>query len=463
MVFGFSKEVCIKKKMLSVFDNVSGEFDIEDLTQVMGIRTSQTVRKYLNEIEELIATYYSPKELNLEVGKRGDIRLHRNGANLDKLLEVLYTEDLVYKIYQKLILTRVFSTEDFCKQQQISISTLRRTITRMNHSLLNYDVSIKVGKKVSIVGDEAQIRFLFFEMLYFVHHSSSTIKWFDMKNYHQLSQQVCQAFYITPELEQRNILSMWLFINQQSEDLDKGLAKDYFEENYENYLPNELFSSNTWKYILLVMYALDFFNFEPELTFERMHQHQFSEITNQWMLLFEKYIHTLSSEEKASLILTMYKYELFHRILPNYREATFNFNPTNEETIKDDYPYFYLTLNRMWNELASHSSLSIPKIVKDLLFSCTFQLASPEDLFPVVRCYLYSSLPQRNQQQLEKMIQYQLLSTAKIIFVTEESHADILFTTNASREGNLISVPLVEKDYIYIKNIIYAWIQKNED
>lgn len=447
--------------MLTYFDNISGELDVEDLTQVMNIRTSQTVRKYLNEIEKLIATYYSPEELSLEVGKRGKIRLQRNGTNLDKLFESLYVEDLVYKIYRNLILTRVFSTAYFCEQQRISISTLRRTITRMNQSLLNYDATIKVGKKVSIVGNEAQIRVLFFELLYFVHHSSPTIQWFDMKKYYQLSQQVCQAFYISPQVEQRNILSMWLFINHQSEVLDKELGEGYFEEIYENYLPNELFSSNTWKYVLLVMYAWDFFSFEPELTFERMYQNQFSEMTNQWILLFEKYIRILSNDEKASLIRMMYKYDLFHKILPSYSEVILDFNSMNEEIIEAEYPYFYVILNKMWQELRVSSSLSIHKIVKDLLFSYTFQLASPEHLFPTVRCYLYSSFTQRNQQQVERMIQYRLLSTAKIVFVKEESHADMIFTTNACRKGIVIGAPLSEKDYTFIKNKVRFWIQKN--
>ncbi|WP_414841034.1 helix-turn-helix domain-containing protein [Enterococcus saccharolyticus] len=74
---------------------------------------------------------------------------------------------MVYDVFRQLILNRFFLTEDFCKTHQISVSKLRRLISRINAFLKPYDCFIKIGKKVSIVGKESQIRLLFFYVFIF--------------------------------------------------------------------------------------------------------------------------------------------------------------------------------------------------------------------------------------------------------------------------------------------------------
>lgn len=160
-MFGFSKESRLKRELLLFLDQQEEYVTSETIALSLQKGTSQTVRKVLNELSLTISSLYKQEQLNLQISTKYGIGLFRYGTNFQNIFEIIYTEELVYDVFRQLILNRSFLTEDFCKTHQISVSKLRRLISRINAFLKPYDCFIKIGKKVSIVGKESQIRLLF--------------------------------------------------------------------------------------------------------------------------------------------------------------------------------------------------------------------------------------------------------------------------------------------------------------
>lgn len=166
-MFGFSKESRLKRELLLFLDQQEEYVTSETIALSLQKGTSQTVRKVLKELSLTISSLYKQEQLNLQISTKYGIGLFRYGTNFQNIFEIIYTEELVYDVFRQLILNRSFLTEDFCKTHQISVSKLRRLISRINAFLKPYDCFIKIGKKVSIVGKESQIRLLFFYVFIF--------------------------------------------------------------------------------------------------------------------------------------------------------------------------------------------------------------------------------------------------------------------------------------------------------
>lgn len=63
----------------------------------------------------------------------------------------------------------------------------------MNHFLSAYQVVLKIGTKVTIVGKESQIRVLFFSFLRMTHCEISRVSWIDAREYLFLAKRVTLA------------------------------------------------------------------------------------------------------------------------------------------------------------------------------------------------------------------------------------------------------------------------------
>ncbi|WP_414841553.1 helix-turn-helix domain-containing protein [Enterococcus saccharolyticus] len=458
-MFGFSKEISLKKEILYFLDKQEAYVSSTDISNYIQSLTSQTIRKYLKEIVERFSLLYPKERMELKIGTRYGIYLARKGANFDVYLEELYTQTITYQVYQQLILYRSFAVDEFCQTNQISLSTLRRTIKKINEAITGYSLYLKIGTKVTIIGDEKQIRLLFFMVLYTVHRKSSAIQWLKSEKYCALSQQICEAFYIVPNAEQIDMLGIWLFINYQSDELGKKLEPNLEEQYPTIVLPKHEMSSDTWEFVLLIMYSLDLLPFEPELSFEKIHYNYFSDITRQWLRFFEHNVRYLLPEEKQALYLQMYKLAILNRIVPIFDEVRTVFSVVDETTIKEMYPYFWRDFEKSWQEFIRHYGLSGNQMCKQVILAWTLQYAPHERLFPSVTIYFQSSLSQMNQCLIKKTIHAKLSNTAAITFVSEKARADLILSTESAKYGILINSKLSEKDFAHIKEEIKKLIQ----
>lgn len=259
--------------------------------------------------------------------------------------------------------------------------------------------------------------------LYFVHQKITRIEWIESEEYLVLSRRLCRAFYLTPEKENIKVLALWLFINNQSQLLKKELEEMFINAEYLMELPQNQFSKPVWTYLLIVMYSLDFIHFEPNLTFENLHQNHLEEPTNEWIELFEENVRDLNKKEKNELYLQVYKRLILKNIVP-LRDIYTIFKAPIQTRIQYESPY-----------------------VANLLVT-------------TVCCRWHSSLSLDRLHQMEKIIQYELIKVAKIVFVDSHELAEIVISTESSKEGILIDPTLSKKDILFLRDKIKKKIQE---
>jgi ribosomal protein S25 len=456
-MFGFSKEVLLKRELLLFLDQQEEYVTSEMLAIQMKTVTSQTIRKVLKDLSALIASLYNQEQLNLHISTKYGVKLTRKGANFTPVFEKLYSEDLVYGIFRELMLSRFFSTEDFCQQQQISVSKARRVIRQINEFLIPYECVLKVGRKVSITGKESQSRLHFFMFFYYVHRKISQVEWIEKETYLMLSRSVCQAFYLTPAKQNIEVLALWLFINLHSQSLGKELEITFDKQAYMLELPQSDCSQSDWTYFLFVMYSLDFINFEPQLTFEILHQKEIEEVINEWIALFEQHVHVLNKNEKKQLYIKRYKRLLLEKMIP-LKDIYTIFKLSSQVRSETNNPYAASVFNHLWRLFIRKFPHLSTELNRRYFLDTCFYFGSSESLVAPVYCRWHSSLSVERLQQMEKIIQHDLMKLAKVTFV--ESHdSAVVISTESPQAGILIDPMLSKRDLTFLKEEIKKRIQ----
>lgn len=131
-MFGFSKEVTIKKEIILFLDDQEKAITNDEIAKQIQTVKSSTIRRHLKDLEKAIGTLYPPEQANLQICHRQGIQLFRQSDELEQVLEELYKNDTVYDVYKYLLLYGIYSSDLFCKEHDISLSTLRRIVNRMN-------------------------------------------------------------------------------------------------------------------------------------------------------------------------------------------------------------------------------------------------------------------------------------------------------------------------------------------
>ena len=134
-MFGLSKEMLLKRQIMLFLDKQTESVPSQAVTNDVQSVTNQTIRKYLQELQVSIEKLYSSEKMELQINRRSGIELIRRDTNFDALFEEILSQDIIYAVFQKLILSRSFFTKPFCEEQDVSLSKLRRKINNLNHFL----------------------------------------------------------------------------------------------------------------------------------------------------------------------------------------------------------------------------------------------------------------------------------------------------------------------------------------
>lgn len=460
-MFGFSKEVDFKHQIFLYLDQQNGYTTTEEVAKHLRVLTNQTTLKYLKEIKESLASLYSEEQLSLNIGKRFGIQLVRKEVNYQRFFEKMYSKEVVYVIYRRLLLERDFEAEAFCEQNDISLSTLRRLINRMNQELKPYQVFIRVGKDVSMVGDEARIRLLFFTVFYHIHRKISEVPWIDGAGFLEMSQQICDTYYDESKEERLEVLALWLFVNLHSESLGKRITREMFDASYSILYTNDQCSPETWRYIFLVIYGLDFFDFAPILTYEALQQNKYSEMAKDWLSLFEKNVRTVTKEEKEQFFIQVYQYSLIESVIdaPEVFDSVFHLaNPLMFQS----YNYYSLVFERLWELFIQQQGYVENCVNKERVKSWTFQLMLTQELVPNLHCAWRTNLPSSAIMRLEKVLQWELMQVANLHFVADCEQADLILSTEPTTQGIALAEVPSEQDFTRLKKAIDDWLRTQQ-
>ncbi|MEG0293299.1 helix-turn-helix domain-containing protein [Enterococcus sp.] len=458
-MFGFSKEVTIKKEIILFLDDQEQAITNDEIAKQIQTVKSSTIRRHLKDVEKAIGTLYPPEQANLQICHRQGIQLFRQSDELEQVLEELYKNDTVYDVYKYLLLYGIYSSDLFCKEHDISLSTLRRIVNRMNVFLSPYQIRIRLGKKMRIIGESAQIRLVFFMFFYSIHRGFSREHWGVTSKYIDLSKQICQQFSLAPQDASIEILALWLFINQKLGVENDAIQSVYVEDWYKDItLPEKEMPKEMWNYVLLVMYALGFFEFEPKLTFERLHENRFSEMGSKWLTLFEKHVRFLTTEEREIINKMTYKYSVIESVLPTFRETNEIMGLTKKEHVEIEYPYFKHLFSKIWAEFIAVFPEKNTASMREILASISFGFMTEDELFPVVSFCWSSRFSSENLKQMEKIIQFKLTDRANIVFVEDVETSDFTLSTESSTKGIFVTQNLSNRDIDILRNELHNWV-----
>ncbi|MFC7056592.1 hypothetical protein ACFQOY_12630 [Enterococcus alcedinis] len=277
--------------------------------------------------------------------------------------------------------------------------------------------------------------------------------------YIDLSKQICQQFLLAPQDASIEILALWLFINQKLGVENDAIQSVYVEDWYKDItLPEKEMPKEMWNYVLLVMYALGFFEFEPKLTFERLHENRFSETGSKWLTLFEKHVRFLTTEEREIINKMTYKYSVIESVLPTFRETNEIMGLTKKEHVEIEYPYFKHLFSKIWAEFIAVFPEKNTASMREILSSISFGFMTEDELFPVVSFCWSSRFSSENLKQMEKIIQFKLTDRANIVFVEDVETSDFTLSTESSTKGIFVTQNLSNRDIDILRNELHNWV-----
>jgi len=464
-MFGLSKEMLLKRQIMLFLDKQTESVPSQAVTNDVQSVTNQTIRKYLQELQVSIEKLYSSEKMELQINRRSGIELIRRDTNFDALFEEILSQDIIYAVFQKLILSRSFFTKPFCEEQDVSLSKLRRKINNLNHFLNPFGLYVTVGKKVTMNGEESHIRFLFFSFLYFIHRRLTSIPWVNEKKYLDLAEQVCYLLYIEPRCSKVEMIGLWLFVNMQAHKENRLLETLSLQEYFliEIPRPNFLtsFEDEDWQFFIAVLYATDLIDIDPNINFDRIHHNDFSEATRDWIEEFECKFKDLSIQEKKEVTLMMYKCDLLNKIMPLNDTLGVVFNSVDSESIKQQYPIFGQTFDEFWTAFSEKNPLLVDTYIKSKSFMLALKLSPAKLLFTAIDFSLVSSLTLDDQERIKQQLTNYFYNKAKISFIHNPKKAEIIVTTEAFEDKEVfdgemvvINPVLTQNDLNYLEETI---------
>ncbi|MDU6523210.1 MAG: helix-turn-helix domain-containing protein, partial [Enterococcus sp.] len=139
-MLGMDKNTLLKLQIIEILDCLQTPITLKELQMKIGHSSLGTIRMNCKELQGIIYNLYFEDgySLNLRMNNGRGIQLERSSTNLQSLITYLYKSDLAFVILQKVLAERKLSAIQFCMDQTISESTLRRKIKEINQELAHY-------------------------------------------------------------------------------------------------------------------------------------------------------------------------------------------------------------------------------------------------------------------------------------------------------------------------------------
>lgn len=427
-MFGFPDNVIKKIRMLHYLDEQASYTQSSLIAEQLDIQ-NQTVLKYCREINENLKQLTIDGEMIIDTSTRYGIRLIRTKVNFDPIVGVLLQKELPYAIFKQLIQSRDFLAETFCKENQVSLSKLRRTVARMNDFIHQFNLHISVSHMVKITGEEERIRTLFFLFACYL-----PINQLDMIPKESKLESQRSAWLIVEELklEPNNLtielLAIWYFINQFAIEYDFELSYTKQEVHCPPPLKLKSWNERNWYFFVCILVSFEIISL-PELSLG------LSETGSIWIRIFEKYFRPLTPYEKNSIHQQFNQMEgvrKLHFFQPDVYEIL---QPWRLERQLKNTP-FEERFEAFWTEFHRVSSQKDELVHKKSFLLC-YNFTSIEQTLPNIQLFIYSSLPETHRQFIQLKIQQRFLGRFNLEFVKESIEADLVIMTEYMNRENV--------------------------
>jgi hypothetical protein len=193
-----AKQLQLLKKLLLV----GGTADIHEMAVYLAI-SKPSLEKYIDELFIYLEPYST--QCRLLYRESAIVLETSNDFSLNQIEYEFYHSSIKFQILDYLLIHQEFATISLAQKLTISDSSLFRKIKELNQVLAEFDLEIWQGK---LIGEEAQIRYLYFQLLWYLNSFKSQTMPIDRKFVGLISRGLNLTF--TEEAEQR--ISLWLKI-----------------------------------------------------------------------------------------------------------------------------------------------------------------------------------------------------------------------------------------------------------
>ncbi|WP_407856172.1 helix-turn-helix domain-containing protein [Enterococcus hailinensis] len=472
------RNTLLKIQIIDILDSFQTPISLKELQEKIGYASIGTIRLNCKELQVIIDELYTAKSYSLELlmnNGRG-IQLIRSSSNLQTLKIYLYQKDLGFEIIREILAKRSISTIQFCLDNNISESKLRRKIKQINYEIADYHVHISCSATISLKAREVDVRRFYYVFLRGFYRQFDQITWFNTDNYLQLALQTEEYLKLSNNLTNLEMISFWIFITYQAIDKKSPLLLSDKEADLMSrfkFPPKPAFLKNweidDWQYFLTAIYCSQLSNFELKAK-DPAEEDFFYYASAHWVSLFSKHFRPLTAIEQ--------KY-VFEKIKQQY--ASFFFFKLNDamldqlcnsialENMYAEFPYYFNRFQAFWEEFTQ----TVPEYkqrqlyVYSVLTSVT--LFSLENYLPQVSVYVHTEFCELFNIYIQQKIDLHFRNHYQLTFTQHPKDAQLVIGTTPTcrlflldeQESIVIRSNISEKDYYDIDQKLQAIVQKS--
>ncbi|WP_413537269.1 helix-turn-helix domain-containing protein [Enterococcus malodoratus] len=477
-MLGMDRNTVLKIQIIEILDGLQMPISLKELQEQIGYASLGTIRVNCKELQAIIDDLYTGKDysLKLRMNNGRGIQLDRFSTNLQSLTSYLYQHDLACEIIRSILAKRKISAIQFCMDNNISESKLRRKIKEINQELSDYDLYISCSAKISLKGREVDIRRFYYIFVRGLYHQFAQIDWINTDNYFLLAQQIEDYLKLMNNPTNLEMLSFWLLITNQSLSKKGVLAFNSSEKELLGRFkypkkPEFLktWDVKEWRFFLYAIYSslLNDFELQPKNGSRELF---FNQAVSRWIDYFSIHFRPLNGPEQKFVT---------RKVKQHY--AAFAFFRLNDpmveqlsrsialHKVRTQFPYYFRRFEAFWQDFTQ----AVPEYNRRQLrlysFLTCVTLFSLENCLPEISVYAFSESSELFSIFIKEKINLNFKNRYHLTFVENPRDAQLIIGTSPtcknflhdSQEVVIIRSNITNTDYNDIEAILEKLVKKD--
>lgn len=465
---GKVRKTSLKMQLLFFLSNQDSFSSSREIASELKLKNPQQAQLLCRELEEDIRECYPNEEFQLIISQVHGFRLERKEGDLQLLINQYHYSELSYHLLTDLFFESPIKVQTFCKKRFVSEATARRKVQQVNKNLEPFEIRISMGKQLTLVGVEENIRAYYFLTNFLTYQSVLNLPIEEEYQKNLIAEVSTFIEQFSPSYTNFQVEMIALLFGTQSYRIKQGntllnkpAAIEQLNDHFFIDKPTTLshWSVPDWEFFLFILYLFNLYtpteeayrssllpNFELEL----------NSWTDSFGFFFKKRMEKLPNNASKDLI-RLFHYSfiypkdvyLFHLFpLLSIKELTKRY-PLHMKRFEHFFTAFIYTYPQFDTLHFKTNSLLL-----------TLALSSKDQRKETVYLYLECPLSDAYVEHLKTSIIERVQAKYHVNFVEHESFADLTISTmkhfTMPAKPNFLSVhPLLfENDYLLIEDAI---------
>lgn len=434
-----TKEVHWQLELLQILDQQDKWYSRSDLSHITGLNVN-TIQKYLDQLQALMQDFSA---VSLEKHRNYGVRLVREpDFPLHRLLRDIVRQSTLVRLLEELLVSGKVDTQEFCEQQFISPSTLRRTIAKLTKELEPLRLSLSKGTIIHLKGPEHQIRYLFFQYLWSIYRGVKELPWEIDEQISYPIEQLADLFSYEFSQTQRSQLGVLLFIFEKRNAV-QATETIAVPLNFEAPSLFDHWNRNEWGTLLFFLSIFPlFFDLSEKINFMEISAQTETWVSSQsdsWFDVFEKHF-SVTIDDQTAVRGQLRRLFLFNRYLKEVHTLTSLFPIVDDQRLKKIVPCYMETFADFMSEFLTKTTSTNPKMTE--LFSLLLaNLLIPYLTYrPKARLYVLSDLGPVFEQLQKDLLIAALSNHYQLEFVEDEVAADLILSNMPTQHAKALQI-----------------------